>query len=144
MPKLKIKGKKGQKIILTRREYCDPDGGVCFDNIQMFYPFGFCQRDIYICKGEGVEEYIPSFTYHGARYFFVIGAEKEQITDETVTMLVQNSDIAERGNFSCSDRIANLLQRNARTQRSCKLCVFPDRLSAPRKERLDGRCRHVG
>ena len=125
VPKLKIKGKKGQKIILQASEYCDPDGGVCFDNIQMFYPFGFCQRDIYICKGEGVEEYIPSFTYHGARYFFVIGAEKEQITDETVTMLVQTSDIAERGNFSCSDRIANLLQRNARTSDLANFVYFP-------------------
>ena len=125
VPKLRIKGRKGQKIILQAAEFCTPDGGISYENISRFYPAGFCQRDSYVCKGEGVEEYIPSFTYHGARYFLVIGADKEQISDETVTMLVQNSDLAERGGFSCSDRIANALQRNTRVSDLANFVYFP-------------------
>ena len=125
VPKLKIRGRKGQKIIIQASEYCDENGGISYENIARFYPIGFCQRDIYICKGEGVEEYVPSFTYHGARYFFVIGADKEQISDETVTMLVQNSDLAERGSFSCSDPIANALQRNTRISDLANFVYFP-------------------
>ena len=100
VPRLRSRGRKGQKIVLQAAEYCDKDGDINFESIGMFYPDGFCQRDIYICNGEGVEEYVPSFTYHGARYFLVIGADKEQISEDTVTMLVQNSDVRERGSFS--------------------------------------------
>ncbi len=125
VPRLKIRGRKGQRIILQASEYCSPAGVISYEAIESFYPWGFCQRDIYVCKGEGVEEYIPSFTYHGARYFLVIGADKEQITDETVTMLVQNSALAERGNFSCSDPTANALQNAARASDLANFVYFP-------------------
>ena len=125
VPKLRIRGRKGQKILLQAAEYCDKDGGINFESIAMFYPDGFCQRDIYICKGEGVEEYVPSFTYHGARYFLVIGADKEQIAEDTVTMLVQNSDVRERGSFFCSDPIANALQKSARVSDLANLVHIP-------------------
>ena len=125
VPRLRIKGRKGQKLIIQCAEYCSEDGGISYENISRFYPEGFCQRDIYICKGDGVEEYVPSFTYHGARYFLLIGADKDQISDETLTMLVQNSDLHERGNFSCSDPIANALQRNTRISDLANFVYFP-------------------
>ncbi len=125
VPKLRINGKKGQQIIIQAAEYCDKNGKISYDNIHLFYPYGFCQRDIYTCKGDGVEEYVPSFTYHGARYFLVIGLDKEQISEDTLTMLVTNSDLAERGNFSCSDEIANALQRNTRISTLANFVYFP-------------------
>lgn len=125
LPKLRIKGRKGQKIVIQAAEYCSKDGEIQFDNINTFFPLGFCQRDIYTCKGEGVEEYVPSFTYHGARYFLVMGLDKEQISEDTITMLVMNSDIAERGNFSCSDEIATTLQKNARISDLSNFVYFP-------------------
>lgn len=125
VPKLRIRGKKGQKITIQAAEVVYESGELTNEGIQTFYPLGFCQRDIYICKGDGVEEYIPSFTYHGARYFLVIGAEKEQVSDELLTMLVMNSDLAERGSFACSDPIANALQRNARISDLANFVYFP-------------------
>ena len=80
---------------------------------------------IFTSKGEDVEEYIPSFTYHGARCFLVIGADKEQISEDTVTMLVQNSDVHERGSFFCSDPGANALQKSARTGDLANLVHIP-------------------
>lgn len=125
VPKLKIKGRKGQKIIIQAGEYCSDDNVLSFANINSFYPLGFSQRDIYICHGEGVEEYVPSFTYHGARYFMVIGADDDQIAPDTVTMLVQNSNLAERGGFECSNEIANKLQRAARVSDLANFVYFP-------------------
>ena len=125
IPKLRIKGKKGQRIVIQAAEYCGKNGEIQFDNIHSFYPYGFCQRDIYICKGEDMEEYIPSFTYHGARYFLVMGLENEQVSQDTLTMLVMNSDISERGNFHCSDEIANALQNNARISDLANFVYFP-------------------
>jgi len=123
LPKLKIQGKPGQKIIIQAAEFATEDT-VDFSNINRFYPFGFCQRDIYICKG-GEEEYIPSFTYHGARYFLVIGLEEDQIRPDTVTQLILNSDIPQIGGFSCSDETANLLQHAACNSVYANFVFFP-------------------
>lgn len=125
VPKLKIRGRKGQRIALQCAEYCSADGEMSFEGIARFYPQGFAQRDVYICKGDGEEEYIPSFTYHGGRYVMVIGADEEQIKPDTVTMLVQNSDLRECGSFHCSDPIANRLQQNARISDLANFVYFP-------------------
>lgn len=125
VPRLRIRGKKGQQIVLQTAEYCSADAELSFENIAMYYPRGFSQRDIYVCRGEGEEEYIPSFTYHGGRYVMVIGAEDGQLTPDSVTMLVQNSDLPERGDFSCSDPLVNRLQRNARISDLSNFVWFP-------------------
>lgn len=125
VPKLRIKGRKGQAITIQASEFCTDDNVLSFANINSFYPLGFSQRDIYICRGEGVEEYVPSFTYHGARYFMVIGADEDQISKDTLTMLVQNSDLKERGGFECSDETANKLQRAARASDLANFVYFP-------------------
>lgn len=132
VPRLRIKGKKGQKIVIQAAEF-GKDGEIDFTNTQTFFPTGFCQRDIYTCRGEGVEEYVPSFTYHGARYFLCLGIEKEQIKDDTLTMLVINSNLAERGNFSCSDDIANTLQKNTRISTLANFVYFPT--DCPQREK---------
>ena len=111
--------------MLQCAEYCSADGEMSFENIARFYPQGFAQRDVYICKGDGTEEYVPSFTYHGGRYVMVIGADESQIAPDTVTMLVQNSDLSERGSFCCSDPIANRLQQNARISDLANFVYFP-------------------
>lgn len=113
LPKLRIKGKKGQRIVIQASEFCQ-NGEISYENIHMYSAPGFCQRIIYICKGEGVEEFVPSFTYIGAKYLFVTGLEKDQISEDTITMLVINSDIKERGGFVCSDAVANALQNCVR------------------------------
>lgn len=105
--KLSIIGELGQKIEFEHGEYL-VDGKLSFKNIQ-FVPDGYTQKDIYICKGEGEEIYIPKFTYHGFQYVHVIGIKPEQATDNLLTYLVMNSDLEERGNFECSDNTANIL-----------------------------------
>ena len=134
VPRLRIKGRAGQVIAIQAAELLDENGDIAFENIQSFYPFGFCQRDIYICKGgEEIEEYIPSFTYHGAKYYMVIGIDKEQITDDTLTALVLNSDLKERGGFECSDYITNELMRYGRNSDLANFVYFP--MDCPHREK---------
>lgn len=125
VPRLRIRGRRGQRIVLQTAEFCTPDGVISFENHAKFYPCGFCQRDVYICRGEGVEEYIPSFTYHGGRYVMVIGADAEQLLPDTVTMLTLNTDLVERGNFSCSSAVINRLQKNVRNSDLSNFVWFP-------------------
>ena len=132
VPRFRIRGRKGQVIAIQAAEWLDDKGDISFENIQSFYPFGFCQRDVYICKG-GDEEYIPSFTYHGGKYYMVIGMDPEQIQEDTLTLLVMNSDLKERGGFSCSDRIANELMRYGRNSDLSNFVYFP--MDCPHREK---------
>ncbi len=126
VPHLRVKGKPGQVIAIQAAEYCTPEGEVINDAIQKFYPFGFCQRDVYICRGDGtVEEYIPSFTYHGARYYFVIGLDEDQITEDTLTAHILHSNIGERGDFSCSNEVANKLVQCTKNSLYANFVYFP-------------------
>lgn len=67
------------------------------------------QEDTYICSGNGVEVYEPSFTYHGFRYAKVIGVTKEQATESLLVYMVFNTELKKRGNFFCSDEMLNAI-----------------------------------
>ena len=125
VPIFKIKGKPGQMIALQFSEYFR--GGVySYENTNTFYPDGYTQRDYYICRGDGSEEtFMPPFTYHGAQYCTVIGAEKEQLDIDTVKFCVIHSDFVSRGDFDCSDRIASELQKAVRRSDLANFVYFP-------------------
>lgn len=107
VPCLKIKGKKGQKIHM---QFCELmfEGFADYINTDV-YPDGCCQRDVYICRGDEEEEYIPPFTYHGFRYCYIYGITKEQLTQDLVTCIVLHNDVKFRSHFTCSDHISNTI-----------------------------------
>lgn len=105
--RLKIKGKKGQKIHMQFTELLF-EGFADYINVDV-YPDGCCQRDVYICRGDEEEIYIPPFTYHGFRYCYVYGITKEQATPELLTYLVLHNAVRTRADFRCSDEISNLI-----------------------------------
>ncbi len=116
--RLKIKGEKGQRIVIQACEILDENGCPSAQNIDFYYP-GFAQRDIYICRGDGEEVFVPDFTYHGYRYLWVTGITKEQATKELLTYLVAGSQLETMSDFSCSDDITNKLwQAGMRSDRS--------------------------
>lgn len=114
----------GQVIAFQFGEFC-LDNVVDTRNISIFYPHGYAQRDVYVCRGDEVESFTVPFTYHGAQYCVVIGADKEQITKELVSVDVIHSDIAERGNFECSDPVANKLWDLIRRSDLANFVYFP-------------------
>lgn len=122
--RLKINGRPGQRIELQFAEHVDDDGRVFYGNID-FYPDGYSQRDVYICKGEGTEIFEPPFTYHGFRYCLVIGIDDAQATEDLLTYVVANSAIEERGGFFCSDETANTLQKMCRISDLANFYYFP-------------------
>ncbi len=134
---LKIKAKKGQRIVITFGEILKDD---CFhtDNIAFIRPdfpnySDYVQQITYIANGEGIEEYEQSFTYHGFRYAFVEGITEEQATEELLTYKVMNTALAERGGFSCSCDKLNRLQEMTRRSTLSNFWHFPN--DCPHREK---------
>lgn len=129
--KLKIKGKAGQQVILRFGEDMVDGKFSLRSTINMYdyenFYFDYPQIDKYILKGGGIEEYIPSFTYHGFRYVLVEGITQEQATEELLTYLVMSSDMKNRADFSCSDeQINKLYEMSCRADRANFLYIPTD------------------
>lgn len=108
--RLKIKGKKGQKIVVRHGEILTSDGSLYVKNTcDPSFDRNLTQKDIFICSGrEDIFE--PSFTYHGFRYVFIEGIEPERINDFSILMLQLGSKLDKTGKFLCSNEIVNKLQ----------------------------------
>ena len=104
--KLKVEGERGDTVQLRFAETLKPDGNVYRENLRLAKA-----TDIYILKGEGVEEWHPSFTYHGYRYIEVTGFPGKPSLD-ALTGIVANSDAPYIGKFSCSNELLNKVQHN--------------------------------
>lgn len=124
VPCLKIKGSAGQEVSLEHGEHLLADGSLDLKNIK-FVPDGYVQRDKYICKGGEEECFVPRFTYHGFQYIYVTGITEEQAKPQLLSYLVMNSDLKERGSFSCSDETANTLQLFTRRSTLANFYYFP-------------------
>lgn len=130
--RLKICGKRGQKIILHHGEHLI-NGKLDLKNLTCDRTES-SQRDVYILAGkEEAESYQPVFTYHGFRYVWVEGLTKEQACKETLTYIVMHSRLEERGNFKCSDDIANKIQEAVRRSTLSNFYYFPT--DCPQREK---------
>ena len=101
---VKVKGKKGQKIVIRHAETLDKNGN--------FYPETLRQAksvDTYICNGEE-QTFLPHFTFHGFRYICVEGME--EISLDQFTACAMHSDMEKTGTFTCSNKKVNQLQSN--------------------------------
>ena len=107
---LKIKARHKQKIKLTFGELIR-DGKFFWHNTSFKGSHRkYVQRDVYICK-EGENIFTPTFTYHGFRYVRVEGITKAQATEDLLTYLVMNTELVNKGEFSCDDEKINTLHR---------------------------------
>lgn len=129
--RLKIKGKKGQQIIIRHGEQMNEGEFNEFSTIfyyndeqKNYYP-KYSQTDVYTLKGEGEEEFLPIFKYDGFQYAFVEGLLPEQVSDDTLTALVMNSDLKERASFSCSNETVNRLQSMTRRSDLGNFMYYP-------------------
>ena len=134
---LNISAYKGQKIELWYGEELK-DGN--FDNTstiferpdtQFYKEYG--QKDIYIAKGDGVEEYTPMFTFHGFRYVLVKGINETQAIKKLLTYNIMSSSLKTIGGFECSDETANTLFEMVKRSDISNFFYFP--IDCPHREK---------
>ena len=91
---------KGTKLTFKPSEHINSNGTVNQGSTIMWGSSGSI-FDIYTFKGEGVEEYIPTFVYHGFQYLQIDGSDKE-ITKDMLKGFVYRCDNEVVGSLSAS------------------------------------------
>ena len=105
--RLKIKGEKGQKIVIRHAERLNPDDTIYTTNLRSARA-----EDTYICAGNGTEVWEPKFTFHGFQYVEVTGLNEKPGLD-LVEGIAISSDAALNGHLETSDPMLNKLISNA-------------------------------
>jgi alpha-L-rhamnosidase len=104
---LKVKGKKGQQVVMRFAETLKADGNLYMDNLR-----DAKVTDIYTLKGQGQETWTPAFVYHGFRYAEISGypgqLEKSDLEGQVIS-----DDLAHAGTFETSDPTINSIYKNA-------------------------------
>lgn len=116
------------KLSFQCAERLDEQGRLDYNNI-LFYPNGYAQRDIYICRG-GQEQFMPLFTYHGFRYLFVSGIDPKNIT---ITRHECTSALKTSGEFWCDNQIINKIQELTLRSDRANFVYFPT--DCPQREK---------
>ena len=104
-----VKAPRGTRIVLKHAEVLDKNGNIYFGNLRHAK-----QKVEYICKGEGIENYAPHFTFMGFRYVKVEGypVQENGLPLDAFVGEVIHSDMVPTGSFECSHSGVNQLQRN--------------------------------
>ena len=106
VPRLKVKGAAGQKIVLRFAERLNPDGAIYTTNLRSARA-----TDTYICRGGGWETWVPRSTFHGFQYVEITGLGRKP-SEDTVVGLALSSDTPVAGSFNCSDPMLNRIHSN--------------------------------
>ncbi|MBI2275685.1 MAG: family 78 glycoside hydrolase catalytic domain [Bacteroidetes bacterium] len=103
---LKVKGKAGDKIVVSHAEVLDKTGNFYTTNLRAAKA-----QDTYILKGGEEEIFEPHFTWHGFQFIKLEGYPGE-LKPENFTAVALYSDMPTTGTFSSSHPLVNQLQHN--------------------------------
>ena len=108
---LNVKGERGTSVTMRFSEMIDSTGVIDQRNMSMHLRPAMAtdeiQKDVYILKGEGYEEFSPLFTYHGYQYVQVETDRPLKLTKESVKGIIMHSGVESIGHFSCSNELIN-------------------------------------
>jgi alpha-L-rhamnosidase len=108
LPRLRVRGNRGDDIKLRFAEVLNPDGTLYVDNLRTAKA-----TDHFILAGSktGVEQYQPLFTFHGFRYAEITGLNSAPTAD-TLKAIVLHTDAPFTTRFSTGDAMVNQLWSN--------------------------------
>ena len=102
-----VRGSRGEKVVLRYAETLKKDGSLYTANLR-----DAKVTDMYTLKGDGEEVWHPVFVFHGFRYVEISGYPGRPGLGDFEGQVVYD-DLANVGEFHCSDTILNALFRNA-------------------------------
>jgi Alpha-L-rhamnosidase N-terminal domain./Bacterial alpha-L-rhamnosidase. len=105
--RIKVKGEAGDTIRLRFAEVLQKNGELYMEPLR-----DAKVTNLYILKGQGMEEWAPKFVYNGFRYVEITGYKYKPSLDQFVGEVV-NDEMETLGSFSCTDPIINQIYKNA-------------------------------
>ena len=105
--RIKVQGKRGQKVRLRFAESLKIDGEIFVANLR-----DAKVTDIYTLKGTGIEMWQPSFVYHGFRYVEVTGFPGKPTVEDFEGKLIYDA-FETTGSFESSNVTLNTVYKNA-------------------------------
>ncbi|HOD50281.1 MAG TPA: family 78 glycoside hydrolase catalytic domain [Candidatus Hydrogenedentes bacterium] len=145
LARLRVEGPAGTRVALRYGELLQDDGtlnpmtAVCgqIKNRERppdsKRPATAWQEDVYILKGDGVETYVPRFTFRGFRYVEVTGFPGTPSL-ENLEGLVMYSAIEPAGTFRCGNDLYNQIQDV--TRRTFLSNLFSVQSDCPHREKF--------
>ena len=141
--KIKVKGERGRRIDFRYGEDIYPDGSLngmtaVAGQIKVAgcggpgAPDIAFQTDSYILKGDGEEEWQPSFTFHGFRYVEIIGWPGIPSLENFEGWRL-SADVDESSSFECSNEMLNKL--NEIVDRTFRSNLFSVQSDCPAREK---------
>jgi alpha-L-rhamnosidase len=106
--RFKVRGKRGDCVILKHAEVLDKDGNFYVDNLRKAM-----QTIEYRLKGTGEEVFEPHFTFQGFRYVKIESYPGTPKLADFIGIVV-HTGMAPSGFFECSSPLVNQLQHNIR------------------------------
>ena len=103
--RIRVRGSRGDTVTLRHAEVLE-DGELGVRPLRVAKA-----TDTYTLAGDGVEEWAPSFTFHGFRYAEVTGWPGDFEPDDVVAEVI-HSDMRRTGWFECSEPLVNRLHEN--------------------------------
>ncbi len=123
-------GKAGDKITLRFGEAQHADGSLNTKSSN-----AALQRDQYIARGSGWEEYEPRFTYHGFQYVEITGYPGLPDLDALEGCFVRTA-VAETSSFSCGHELLNRIHACTMQSQKCNIQMGVPTDDTQRPERL--------
>ncbi|MCG6187875.1 glycoside hydrolase family 78 protein [Maribellus maritimus] len=105
--RFKVRGKRGEQISLKFAEIVNDKNEIATDNLR-----DAKSTDVYTLKGEGTEEWNPTFVYHGFRYVEVTGYPGKPDLTNFIGEVVYNN-VENSGTFESSNLLLNQIFKNA-------------------------------
>lgn len=112
-----IQGKRGQEIVIRHGEVLDQNGKLYTNNLRT------AKAELRYRCADGLQSYLPRFTYMGFRYACVTGLE--DLSEDQISAYELYSDMCSVGNFSCSNENLNRLQENIVTSLKANFVDIP-------------------
>ena len=109
--RLRVFGPAGTEVVLRYGERLNEDGTLDQKEIGQHIKSGKPQTDTYILKGQGTEVWEPCFAYYGFQYVEVTGLPGKPDLG-TLEARVVHTAFDQAGEFECSNRLFNRIQRN--------------------------------
>jgi alpha-L-rhamnosidase len=105
--RIKVKGDTGDTVRLRFAEVLQKNGELYMEPLR-----DAKVTNLYILKGQGMEEWAPKFVYNGFRYVEITGCKNKPSLDQFVGEVVSD-EMETLGSFSCTDPIINQIYKNA-------------------------------